>query len=197
MSIFGRSRIRRDRDGFAIRLPEAERSLLVHLPDQLFASLAGMTPDNAVPDGLERLFPRAHTIDQEAETQYVSRARDALIADRRETLACIASTAQAEHISDDEADAWLSAINSLRLALGSRLDVTEDGIEVLESNPAYADWICYQYLSYLESELIEEMDGALPPPRPGAGDDLPEDPWGEPLGGLRWDGTPEPQAPQE
>jgi hypothetical protein len=197
VSLFGRWRVRRDRDGYGIRLPEAERALLAHLPGQLAISLTEISSDGAVPDGLERLFPHAHPIDRDAESRFVEATREDLVSHHRESLELVARTSSATHLTEDEADAWLSAINTLRLAIGTRLDITEEHREVLESDPAYADWICYQYLSYLEGELVEAMMGALPPPRPGAGDDLPEDPWGEPLGGLRWDGTPAPEPPPE
>src|ERR1700688_4203580 len=105
--------------------------------------------------------------------------------------------ASTTHISDDEAEAWLASINVLRLTIGTRLGVTEEPKEVLESDPEFADWVCYQYLSYLESEIVDAMTEALGAPIPGAGEDLPDDPWGEPLGGLRWDGTPAPRDPGE
>ena len=197
MSLFERARIRRDRSGYAIRLPDVERALLTHLPEQLASSLEGLTSDDEVPAGLERLFPHAHATDAVAEAEYVAANRDELVASRRSSLEVIARTASSDHVSDDEADAWLGAINTLRLALGSRLEVNEDPPTVDESDPEYADWICYQYLSFLESELVDAMAAALPDPIPGAGDDLPDDPWGEPLGGLRWDGTPTPERPLE
>jgi hypothetical protein len=193
VSLFDRSRIRRDRGGYAIRLPDIERALLTHLPDQLASVLGGLNAVDPIPAGLERLFPHAHATDDVAEARYVETTREALIAARHTSLDVIARTASTDHVTDDEADAWLAAINTLRLALGGRLAVTEEPPTVLESDPEYADWICYQYLSLLESELVDAMTDALPDPIPGSGSNLPDDPWGEPLGGLRWDGTPMPE----
>lgn len=197
MSVFERRRIRRERDGYAIRLPEVERALLVHLPEQLSSRLDGLTSDQVIPEGLERIFPHAHALNDLAEARYVDFHRNDLIAFRQESLEIIAKTASADHISDEEADAWLGSINVLRITIGTRLGVTEEPKEVFESDPEYADWVCYQYLSYLESEIVDAMTEALPPPTPEAGEDLPADPWGDPLGGLRWDGTPAPRHPQE
>jgi hypothetical protein len=174
-----------------------ERALLVHLPEQLSSRLDGLTSDQVIPEGLERIFPHAHALNDSAEARYVDSHRDDLISARQESLEIIAKTASADHISDDEADAWLGSINVLRLTIGTRLGVSEEPKEVLESDPGYADWVCYQYLSYLESEIVDAMTEALPPPIPGAGEELPDDPWGDPLGGLRWDGTPTPERPQE
>ncbi len=197
MSLFARWRIRRNGDGYAIRLPPPERALLQHLPEQLAATLAPLDAGTEIPVGLARLFPRAHTIDDDAESRHVDAHREDLLEARRSALAAIASTADAVNLTAEEADEWLCAINTLRLALGTQLGVSEEPPEILESDPSFADWVCYQYLSYLESELVDAMSGALPPETPGAGDDLPADPWGEPLGGLRWDGTPLPPPPSE
>jgi hypothetical protein len=109
-----------------------------------------------------------------------------------ESLDLIARTAESNKLSAEELDAWLTAINDLRLALGVTLEVTEEQVEPDPDSPDFADWIVYFYLSFLQGELLEVLSDDLPPPTPGAGEDLPEDPWGDPLGGLRWDGTPLP-----
>ena len=58
-----------------------------------------------------------------------------------------------------------------------------------------AEWIAYMYLGTLQSELIDLLERTLPDPVPGADDLVPQDHWGDPPGGLRWDGTPQPEAP--
>ena len=43
---------------------------------------------------------------------------------------------------------------------------------------------CYNYLTYLESSVVDALADILPP---SAEDDASlDDPWGEPPGGLRW-----------
>lgn len=188
-----RRRIRRNRrGGYDLQLPEIERALLENLPGQLATTLDEVAATGTVPDELRRLFPHAYPTNEEAEFGYQAVTRGRLVSHHQEALALLASTAQASHLSDEEADGWLAALNDLRLALGTRLGVTEEPQEVSESDDSYPDWICYQYLSYLQTEAIDAMAGALPPPRPGADDLLPEDPWGDAPGGLRWDGTPRP-----
>jgi hypothetical protein len=51
------------------------------------------------------------------------------------------------------------------------------------------------YLGGLQSEVIDILELTLPDPVRGADDLVPEDHWGEPPGGLRWDGTPQPRDP--
>ncbi|HVC25743.1 MAG TPA: DUF2017 family protein [Acidimicrobiales bacterium] len=191
-----RRRISRSRrGGIDVRLPLEERALVAALPLQLERLLESAPGAGSEPDeSLRRLFPVAYARDAEAERAYSGLVRGELLEHRREALAVLAQTADAAHLSDDEADAWLGAINDLRLVLGTTLAVTEDAPEVAEGDPGFAQWSCYAYLSYLQGELVDALASALPPPVPGADDEIPVDPWGELPGDLRWDGTPKPGA---
>jgi hypothetical protein len=188
------ARLRRLRNGtYALHLPPEERALLGVLPQQLLAALELLeSDDDRTPDSARRILPIAHPRDATAEEEYVRRHRPALLARHMESLDLIARTADSNKLSAGELDSWLTAINDLRLALGVTLDVTEEQVEPDPDSPDFADWIVYFYLSFLQGEILEVLSDDLPPPTPGAGEDLPEDPWGDPLGGLRWDGTPLP-----
>jgi hypothetical protein len=105
----------------------------------------------------------------------------------------MAATAEATRISEEQLVAWLAALNDLRLSLGSMLGATEDETEPPAAQSQPAEWLAYMYLGGLQSELIDILEGTLPDPVPGADDLVPEDLWGEPPGGLRWDGTPQPR----
>ena len=89
-----------------------------------------------------------------------------------------------------ETSAWLAAVErpadrARRLTRGD-----EETVEPARQDPQYAEWICYNYLTYLESSVVDALADILPP---SAEDDASlDDPWGEPPGGLRWDGTPVP-----
>jgi hypothetical protein len=104
-------------------------------------------------------------------------------------------TAKATWLDDEQLVAWLAALNDLRLALGSMLGVTEDELEPPMGDAHRAEWIAYMYLGGLQSEVIDILELTLPDPVRGADDLVPEDHWGEPPGGLRWDGTPMPRDP--
>jgi Domain of unknown function (DUF2017) len=199
MNLRPQSRLRRLRNGtYALHLPPEERALLAVLPQQLLASLELLeSDDDETPDAARRILPIAHPRDAALEEDFVRRNRPTLLARHMESLDLIARTAESNKLSADELDSWLTAINDLRLALGVTLGVTEEQVEPDPDSPDFADWIVYFYLSFLQGELLEVLADDLPPPTPGAGEDLPEDPWGDPLGGLRWDGTPlPPQDPR-
>jgi hypothetical protein len=192
------ARLKRLRNGtYSLHLPRDERALLGVLPQQLLAGLELLErDDDRTPDAVRRILPVAHPRDADAEEDYVRRHRPNLLARHMESLDLIARTADSDKLSADELDAWLTAINDLRLALGVTLGVTEEQVEPDPDSPEFADWIVYFYLSFLQGEILEALEEDLPPPRPGAGENLPIDPWGDPLGGLRWDGTPLPPKAQ-
>ena len=190
-----RRRIERDRNGrYKVRLPNEERDLLADLPAQLEHALAALASTSAPPpSGFSRLFPTAYPTDPDAEATYVAVQRPELLDRRRATLSVLATTSGATELDEEQVAFWLGALNDLRLVLGTTLGVTEDDTgEVEAEDPHFAEWQVYRYLSYLESEIVDALSGALPPPLAGADDLVPEDPWGEPPGGLRWDGTSKP-----
>jgi hypothetical protein len=190
-----RQRIRPARGGgYDVRLAGEERELLAALPLQL-VSLLGDVGDEApgdLPDALRRLLPPAYTTDPDAERAYVSLTRQDLVEHHRESLETMSATAKATRLDGEQLAAWLAALNDLRLVLGSILGVSEDAPETPPDAEHQAEWIAYHYLGGLQSELIDLLEKALPDPVPGADDQVPDDHWGEPPGGLRWDGTPQP-----
>jgi hypothetical protein len=140
--------------GILLRLSREERSLLVDLAVQL-RSLLGSTPDDP---SLRRLFPPAYEDDQD-ERAYRELAGNELLEGRHEALELLASTAERERLIAEEADAWLRALNDLRLVLGTRLDVQED---MLASSPETPELALYGYLSWLQEQLVAAMSSGRP-----------------------------------
>ena len=150
-----RARIRRGRGGeFRLRLPDDERELLQLLAGELRERVED-EPDH--PD-LKRLFPPAHADDAEAEAEYrrlVGRQLDDGRANRLDTFT---ATIDRETLSTEEAEAWLSVLNDLRLVLGTRLDVREElDWNVDPSDPRAAELAVYAYLSWLQEQLVEAL----------------------------------------
>lgn len=149
--------------------------------------------DASIPSALRRLFPPAYLSDDKAESTYREFVRPELAAHHREALELLRATCHRTHLDEEEVQGWLCALTDLRLVIGTALGVTEDEHEVEPDDPTYFEWVCYHYLSALQHEIVEAVSGQLPPPIDD-GDDLLEDPWGEPPGGLRWDGTNPPES---
>jgi len=122
----------------------------------------------------------------------VALTRDELVEHHRESLETMSATSEATWLNEEQLAAWLAALNDLRLSLGSMLGASEDEAEPPAAQSHPAEWIAYLYLGGLQSELIDILETRLPDPSPGADELVPDDAWGEPPGGLRWDGTPKP-----
>jgi len=157
-----RRRVKRSRGGgFDLRIPADERELLRSVGPQLRellvreASTAQQGEDSAV----SRLFPVAYPEDEDRQTEYRLLVHDELLASHLGALAVLEETADSDHLDEDQLQAWMRALNHVRLVLGTRLDVTEEGDERPRSSrdpraPAFA---VYDYLTYLQGDIIEAL----------------------------------------
>jgi hypothetical protein len=152
-------RVRRTHRGdFELRLPEAERELLVTLVGALRAALEGDVRDEPA---LRRLFPPAYAdaADQGAEAEYQALVHDELLAARRAALDVLETTASRTRLEEDELLAWMAALNQLRLVLGTRLDVSEEDLVPDPADPAAALHEIYHYLGVLLEAVIDALEG--------------------------------------
>jgi len=140
--------IRRNRHGgIDIRLSSDERELLLILGPQLRTLLTD-DPDDPT---LKRLFPPAYVDDTEAESFYRLLARDELLSRRLANLDSLERAARADRLSEEEALTFLSALNDLRLVLGTRLGVSEDDdpANLDPADPEAGLHSVYHYLGWL------------------------------------------------
>ena len=162
--------------GFDVVLEAGEAAVVTRLCDEL-TSLLGGVGDDTDPDGpsdpvLERLFPRAYLdpTEEEAESDWQRLVHDDLVSGRRKALASVEGTLAGATVrrgrfeltlSDEQAQDWLAVLNDARLALGTRLEVTEDldlsGLD--PDDPDTAPYAVYWWLGMLEERLIEALSG--------------------------------------
>ena len=157
--MWNKRRIERTGDGsYAVRLPEEERELLRFLPAEL-RSLLKAEPDNP---GLRRLFPPAYD-DEQDEAAFQELMGNELLDGRRRALDVLAETAKAERLTAEEAQVWLTALNDLRLVLGTRLDVSDESLleDLAEDDPRAPELALYAYLSWLQEQLVEALSSEL------------------------------------
>lgn len=159
--------------GMRVTLSREERELLQNLPSELRGLYEhGPSDDNPVS---ARLFPRAYLdpTAEDAEREWRDLVHPELIRERLAALERVASTldsANAEgrdvvaDLTPDDVTAWLGVLNDSRLALGTRLDVSEhtDYEEVAPDDPLAPAFAAYGWLTYLEGELVEALLGGLP-----------------------------------
>jgi hypothetical protein len=145
--VFSRGR----RGEIELRLSRDERTLLASLAAELRAELDGDTHDPS----LRRLFPPAYDDDAD-EQAYRELAGDSLLDGRRAALELMAETVDGERLSAEEADAWLRALNDLRLVLGTRLDVQEDTFasDLRPDDPNAPALAVYGWLSWQQEQLV-------------------------------------------
>jgi hypothetical protein len=162
MGLFRKSRVRRARSGaYELDLPAVEREVVADVARQLSELLATSTDDPSV----RRLFPTAYHDDAERDREYQQLVRDELLERRLANLDTVQTTApSATTLDEAELTAWLQAINDLRLVLGTRLDVSEEPVAVDVDDPAAPIHGLYDYLGFLLSEIIDALEGGLPPP---------------------------------
>jgi len=147
-----RKRVRRTRRGdFEVRLSEGERDLLRSLPVQLRDLLDTDDPS------LVRLFPPAYLDDPERDAEYQRLMREDLLARHADALGRLEATADATRLAEDELLAWMRALNSLRLVLGTRLDVSEDLHTLPDDDPRAPTFAVYSYLGWLEEQVVDAL----------------------------------------
>ncbi len=152
-------RLRRTRTGqYQLRLTRAERDLLRSLPGQVRELID--TTDPADPS-VRRLFPPAYREEEKAEADYQTLMHDELLEHHRQALAVMEETIDADRLDEGQVVSWLSALNELRLVLGTNLEVTESLEPVSPSDPRAPGLALYGYLSWLEEQVVEALESTL------------------------------------
>jgi len=152
-----RGPIRSSQRGFSIAI-DADEAALVH---RLSSELRALLTDDAPSDLLARLFPTAYPDDEELEAEYQRLMREELVASKLAALDVVdrALEADAPPLDAGELLAFMQSINSVRLILGTMLDVSDDpeAAEVrpgMERSPEYA---LYGYLSWLLEHCVRAL----------------------------------------
>ncbi len=153
------SPIRRRRDGrYVIRLDPNARVVLADLARQLPEAIAARDPM------VRRLFPPAYPAVElaGAEQEYRDLVDTALVNHHTQALEALVATAQADTLSEEEFNSWLDAIGTLRLVLGTRLDVHEDMEAPDPEDPLAAEYGLFLFLGELQYLMVEVLAEQLP-----------------------------------
>ena len=149
--------------GFDLRIPAEERDLLRSLGPELRQVLVeqAATAQPGHDPAVDRLFPVAYPTDEDRQTEYRLLVHDELMASHLAALAVLEETAGADHLDEEQLLAWMRALNEVRLFLGVRLEVSEEGDERPRDrrDPKAPAFAVYDYLTYLQGEIIEALSG--------------------------------------
>jgi len=145
--------VSRARDGtFQLRMSDDERDLIASLAGQLRDLLVGDETD-----GLERLFPPGYADDPDREQEYQQLTHDELLTKRLASVDVVEQTVTQTSLDEDQLNAWMGAVNDLRLVLGTRLDVTEDMDDIEFDDPRAPTFAVYHYLTHVLAEIVHAL----------------------------------------
>jgi hypothetical protein len=150
-------RVLRRRGHARIRLESVESGLLATLLDDLDGALRTLPDDDPV---RQRLFPAAYQDDDKAAAEFRSLTEESLRDDKAERLgecrAELPSGAGDIDLDDAAAQRWLAVLTDLRLAIGTRLHVTEDDDPAIDpADPDAQLRAIYQWLTALQDSLVQ------------------------------------------
>ena len=113
---------------------------------------------------IARLYPDVRPDDPAWSAGFRDLVRGDLDDARREHIAAVEASLDARTIDDGDAEAWLHVLNDLRLVLGTRLGVTDDGDDASfdPEDPDAAAKVVYAYTGFLESQFVDVLAEALP-----------------------------------
>jgi Domain of unknown function (DUF2017) len=144
------------------RLDPDEAGILALLLDQLEQLLEG--EDVADDPVLARLLPDGHRGDAAMAADYRDMTESSLRGGKADDLATVRATLPATggevRLDREQAGAWLRSTNDLRLALGTRLDITED-TEPPDDVTSEKDHqlAVYYWLTAVQGSLVDALSG--------------------------------------
>jgi hypothetical protein len=159
-----------------LKLDVAEQGVLLQLFEQMaelldapenelgtdpLAQLLNMAGSTQISDdpALARLFPDGYSDDEHASADFRRFTEQDLRAQKQAALATVQGTLSGwsgkSSITDQQAQDWLKAINDLRLVLGTRLEITDEGETDFEADEPGIH--LYNYLTYLQGTLIDAL----------------------------------------
>lgn len=151
-------RIRRTGPGmFALRLPGPEREMLGSLLPELRQMVLSDDPS------ARRLSPPAYPFDVAAETEFRELTHKDLVAARLAAIERVEATLGASHLDGETLYCWSDVINSLRLVIGTGMNVSESLPDLHPQDPAAPALAVYEYLGWLLEEAVVAMSADLAP----------------------------------
>lgn len=171
-----------DRDTFVVVFSPSEREVLLNLSSQLIeilaervdvvdedplAEMVGITGHDSPPDDavLLRLLPNAYA-DPVESAEFRRYTESTLRAKKREHAMhmrthLVEADESTISLNEQGAQAWLGAMNDIRLALGVRLNVEENSYDYFEllspEDPMQAVFAVYSWLGWLQESLVNTL----------------------------------------
>lgn len=137
------------------------------IPRDELADLTGITAGPTTPPAdrvLARLLPDFHRDDATLSGGLRALHEPELLAAKDGTAGVVLETCPPRggrvRLTDEQAQAWLSALNDVRLALGTVLEVTEEMPDELPADdPRAPHLVVYHWLTWVQESLIQALAG--------------------------------------
>jgi len=144
------------------RLEPAETGIVGLLLDQLEQLLEADAEDVGGDPVIARLLPDGHRGDPELAADYRELTEASLRSGKADDLAMVRATLPdgggEVRLDADQAAAWLRTSNDLRLALGTRLDITDDTEPPEEITGEEEQQLAvYYWLTALQGSLVDAL----------------------------------------
>ncbi len=111
-------------------------------------------PDDAAPEATDSLNAALRSL---REPEIIAAKRVAA----QQLLATVPDDGGRFELTEDDANAWIAAVNDIRLALGTMLDIRPEGPERLpEDHPLAPHLDVYQWLTFLQEYLVLALMGS-------------------------------------
>ena len=144
---------------YALKLDGRERDLMRQILGDMRALLMLEPGDLRV----RRLYPSAYADDAEKEDEYRMLTHEELRSSRLANVDAVEASIDAKVLNEEQLTAWMQAINSLRLVLGTLLDINDDDQELRfdPDDPEARTQALYGYLGGLLDEIVDAQLEAL------------------------------------
>jgi hypothetical protein len=142
------------RDGsYLLALDDRERELIRQILGDMRALLMLDSADPRV----RRLYPAAYADDAEKEQEYRDLTHEELRSSRLANVDAVEASIEATVLTEEQLTAWMQAVNSLRLVLGTLLDISDDDQELAfdPDDPEARTQALYGYLGGLLDEIVD------------------------------------------
>lgn len=145
--------------GYELRLDDRERALI----RQILGDMRALLTLDATDLRVRRLYPSAYADDASKEDEYRRLTQEELRSARLANVDTVEASIDATTLSEEQLTAWMQAINSLRLVLGTLLDISDDDQELRfdPDDPEARTQALYGYLGGLLDEIVDAQLEAL------------------------------------
>lgn len=150
--------VRRRPDGrFALVLGDEHRRVLLRLLGELDELLTEAPDDPSA----RRLRPPAYLHEPDRDLGYQLLAGEELRASRHAAIQASLEALERSELTEDELWAWVQSLNALRLVVGTRLGIEEDGYDHPDDpdSPDAPFWDVLDFASQVQFWVIRALGG--------------------------------------